>query len=202
MESSFILAILLVTITPGVDTALVLKNTLNNGKAGAFQTITGINLGLCFHGVLSFFSLYLISSVFQQSYHYIRILGGLYLLYLAYDSIKNRFQVIEEISPTGMSSLKEGLLTNMFNPKITLFYLTFLGNLKLAQSQAIQTIIVMVFLHALMGYLWFGSITYFTGTFRQRLLSKRSVYFIRILFGMIFALFGLLMLYQSIAYRA
>ena len=131
---AFLLAITLLTITPGIDTVLVIKNTSRSGGRDGVVTSLGICLGLFVHAT---FSAAGISAILLQSaelFSIMKWIGAGYLIWLGIGALKAAF-----ISNAGLTvddsvvralsvrrSLKEGFLSNVLNPKTAVFYLAFL----------------------------------------------------------------------------
>ncbi len=133
---TFILATLLLTITPGVDTFIVIRNVLRGGRQDGVFTSLGICTGLFFHATLSAcgISLILVNSAFLFSA--VKTVGAVYLVWLGiitiYNTTKNNktFECTQRHSnfePVVFGkSFREGLLSNILNPKPAIFYMAFL----------------------------------------------------------------------------
>ena len=130
----FLLMAVLLVIMPGPDTGLVTKNTLTQGNKGGGLTLIGITLGLLIHtsaASLGLSALLLKSSLIFNIFKYI---GALYLVYLGLmsfrDSRKQAAPISEDLQskePKRQGScLMQGFLTNVLNPKVAVFFLTFL----------------------------------------------------------------------------
>lgn len=117
----------LLTVTPGADMALVARNVISRGRGGAFVTILGVCLGCVVHSFASAFGLSAILATSAAAFEVVKWIGSAYLVYLGAKSLFARS--VAEIGvqkPRASSSFVEGLLTNLLNPKVALFYLTFL----------------------------------------------------------------------------
>ena len=133
---TFFIAITLLTLFPGVDSLLVVKNTSRGGWKDGFSTSTGICLGLFIHALVSAFG---ISALLLQSavaFNALKLVGGGYLLWLGgcslWQAMRGKNSARLDISPTIerqfqlLRSLREGFICNVFNPKALLFYMAFL----------------------------------------------------------------------------
>ncbi|MGI9264786.1 MAG: LysE family translocator, partial [Gammaproteobacteria bacterium] len=80
--AAFVLIAGLLTIAPGVDTILVIRNTLRSGVAGGMASATGICGGLMFHALLSSLGLAVLLAKSSIAYQGVRILGAIYLVWL------------------------------------------------------------------------------------------------------------------------
>ncbi|WP_126424943.1 LysE family translocator [Brevibacillus marinus] len=121
-------------LTPGADTALVTRSTVVHGKRGAAATALGTTTGVLVHTLFAALGL---SAILAQSallYELVKYLGAAYLIYLGFVSLRaaaqKRTQAAGEQPPkqskAGSSCFRQGLLTNLLNPKVALFFLTFL----------------------------------------------------------------------------
>jgi len=132
---TFIIVTIILTITPGVDTVIVMRNVLRGGKKDGLFTSIGICSGLYFHATISAvgISLILVSSVLL--FTIVKIIGAIYLIWLGlttiYYSVKNKQALVVDenlvhcrVNPN--QSFREGLLSNILNPKPAIFYMAFL----------------------------------------------------------------------------
>ena len=134
---SFTLAAGLLTITPGLDTALVLRTAAVEGGKQAFLAGVGICFGCLLWGAAASFGLGALVAVSSLAYNMLRIVGAIYLGYLgiklfirafAWPSLSNTADPDWKVGKSTDDSqwLKRGLLTNLLNPKVGVFYLSFL----------------------------------------------------------------------------
>jgi len=129
---SFGLASAVLSITPGPDMALFLSKTLAQGRRAGFAALAGAFSGLLFHTLLAAFGL---SALLLQSaslFGALKLAGALYLLWLAIDALRyggaprldreDRFAGLQPVRQVYLT----GLGANLLNPKIILFFVTFL----------------------------------------------------------------------------
>jgi len=133
---TFIVATLLLTIAPGVDTFIVIRNVLRGGWLDGVFTSLGICTGLFFHATLSAcgLSIILIHSAFL--FNSVKTVGALYLVWLGIITIYNATKNHKTIEFTQhhssfkpvefVKSFREGILSNVLNPKPAVFYMAFL----------------------------------------------------------------------------
>jgi threonine/homoserine/homoserine lactone efflux protein len=127
---AFIAAALVLSVTPGPDMTLFLGKTLSQGTKAGIASLIGASSGLLFH---TFFAVVGISALIKASataFFILKIIGALYLLWLAIDAIRNgsAFKVKEDNSKQSgfFKNWLTGVGINLLNPKIVLFYITFL----------------------------------------------------------------------------
>jgi len=120
---------LLAVMSPGPDFALIVKQSLSHGRKIALATSIGIGTGILFHIFYCIVGIGLIISKNPYIFNIIKISGGLYLIYIGYKSIVSIFnQTLEDAANASKLSFYnaffEGLMTNILNPKATLFFLS------------------------------------------------------------------------------
>jgi threonine/homoserine/homoserine lactone efflux protein len=131
---AFLIAITILTLTPGLDTALVIRNTSRSGGIDGCVTSLGICTGLFVHATLSAVG---ISAILLQSAELFQIMkwvGAGYLIWLGLGSLKTTFKGAgslnisshQKVAFNSKRSLREGFLSNVLNPKTAIFYLAFL----------------------------------------------------------------------------
>ncbi|MEZ8987729.1 LysE family translocator [Vibrio breoganii] len=130
---TFIAAMTLLTITPGLDTVLVIRNTSRGGKWDGYATSLGICLGLYLHATWSAIGVAAIISQSPDLFNGIKIVGAAYLIYLGVSGARSLRRGVGALqidsSEKGVPryiSLREGFLSNVLNPKTAVFYLAFL----------------------------------------------------------------------------
>jgi threonine/homoserine/homoserine lactone efflux protein len=197
---SFTLAAGLLTITPGLDTALVLRTSAVEGGKQAMLAGIGICFGCLLWGVAASFGLSALLAVSGFAYKVLRIVGAIYLGYLGIKLIIRAFASTSSSSgaepeeyDSRDSSLwfKRGLLTNLLNPKVGVFYLSFLPQFIPASVQVWSFSVLLAFIHATEGFLWFLLLTNATELLSGWLKQRRLVMALDSAMGAIFIGFGL-----------
>lgn len=121
---------LLAVMSPGPDLVMVLKNALSYSRKTGVWTAVGLGIGIAVHVFYSLAGLALIISQSILVFNIIKLIGAAYLIYIGVMSIISDSSKIdvtqtekkEEISP--LQAIKIGFLTNVLNPKATLFFLS------------------------------------------------------------------------------
>jgi RhtB (resistance to homoserine/threonine) family protein len=181
------------TITPGVDMALVARSALSQGRNAAFMTTLGIITGLPVHAFLSAVGLSVILSQSALAFETVKLLGAGYLVYLGVRTIisagrsggkhdtqaamqdpKPQVRTREENLRIYRRSYVEGLLNNLLNPKVALFYLTFLPQFMSPGDPVIARSLLMGLIHAAEGIIWLMLYAYFLSRLSE-LMSRPSV---------------------------
>lgn len=199
---SFTLAAGLLTITPGLDTALVLRTAAVEGGKQALLAGIGICSGCLVWGVAASFGLNALLAVSSFAYNVLRIVGATYLGYLGIKLIVRAFAfassniavepVLEEDQGRDSSLwLKRGLLTNLLNPKVGVFYLSFLPQFIPTGVEVWSFSMLLALIHATEGLLWFLLLTNATELLSSWLRQRRVIMALDSAIGAIFIAFGL-----------
>lgn len=128
--SAFILTAIIVVVSPGVDTIMVLTRSISNGKIAGFYSAIGVCIGLLVHTCAATFGLSMILAKSAFAYSLIKYLGAAYLMYLGYKSItaktpQNKLSFAAK--PAGnLKMCYTAFISDVLNPKIAIFFLAFL----------------------------------------------------------------------------
>src|ERR1700754_2983608 len=123
----FALACLALTATPGPDMLLIASRSGSQGRSSGFATLAGIQVGTYCHALAAALGLSQLFLVVPVAYDIVRYAGAAYLLWLAWKTFRADGTVLAPTSglrhhPIG-SVFRQGLLTNLLNPKMALFVL-------------------------------------------------------------------------------
>jgi len=174
----FITIAAVLTVTPGADMALVTKNVITRGRTSAFFTSFGIVLGCMIHATLSALGLSAVLSRSATLFEVVKLAGAFYLIYIGAVSlwgnsappVNPEFQ--ERTGERRLRSFTEGLFTNLLNPKVALFYLTFLPQFIAAGEPVLKKSLLLALIHVVMGLAWL--ITFASLLDRMRGVFSRS----------------------------
>ena len=150
----------LLTVLPGADMALVAKVTLLDGKRAAFFTSLGICAGLPVHATASALGLSLILATSAEAFTVVKFAGAGYLAYLGVRTIRDSLRPAADVTVTatrarsGPAAFAQGFLSNVLNPKVALFYLTFLPQFISPGDNVLAKSLVLAAIHAVLGLAW------------------------------------------------
>ncbi len=184
---AFTLAAGLLTIMPGIDTALVLRTAAVEGPRRAMLAGAGICCGCLTWGLVASVGLGSLLAVSQVAYGILRTAGACYLIFLGVKMLLRKHS-LASASPDAASApvpatavsasaprwFVRGLLTNLLNPKVGVFYVTFLPQFIPAGVSVTSFSMLLAAIHASEGILWFSLLTVATRPL-ARWLSRASV---------------------------
>ncbi len=125
----FIAAAIALIITPGPDIIYVLTRGIADGRRAGVMSAIGVTFGILFHTVAASLGLALLLQTSVYAFWTLKIIGGIYLIYLGIQIIKNKEGYeIKEFNHhfDTKKCLIQGLLSNVLNPKVALFFVAFL----------------------------------------------------------------------------
>ena len=130
LAAAYGLACVILAATPGADMALFLSRTLAGGRRQGFAAQAGASVGLVVHTFAAALGLSALLAASAQAYEWVKIAGALYLLWLAFRAIRHGSTLKLKAGAPARGGLRgafaNGLLINLTNPKIVLFFVTFL----------------------------------------------------------------------------
>lgn len=130
---TFIIMSFFLVILPGPDSVILTRNTLKEGSKGGLQTILGICLALLVHTFIAIVGLSAIIASSATLFSIFKFVGAAYLIYLgimAFLSMRkdklNKSTLTKDPKVTNEDPFQQGFLTDLLNPKVAVFFLTFL----------------------------------------------------------------------------
>ena len=187
---AFTAAAALLTVTPGLDTALVLR-TAAEGPRRAFAAALGICLGCLAWGAIAAVGLGMLLQASELAYLALKWIGAAYLVYLGLRLILLPRRPAEVEAPWRNGSwFLRGLLTNLLNPKVGAFYVSFLPQFIPAGANVPMTTLLLAGIHAALGLLWFLLLIAATRPLAAALRRPRVVRLLDRTTGGVFLLFG------------
>lgn len=162
--TAFALAALLLIMVPGPDQALITRNSLVGGRrAGAYTTVGGA-LGVIVHATAAAAGLSALLVASATAFMVLKVAGVAYLVWLGIQLLRSagtaRQESTTEVAdrPASVTYLRQGFLSNALNPKVALFFVTFLPQFIPATSASPRSeALLLSAIFATLYLLWFGS---------------------------------------------
>lgn len=155
--------LVLLTISPGADMALVAKITFERGRGAAFLATCGICTGLFVHATASALGLSVILATSAEAFAAVKLVGAAYLAYLGIQSLRASLRPDTHRAPAPARSgapYLQGLFSNVLNPKVAVFYLTFLPQFMSPGDNVLVRSLAFALAHGVMGILWLTAYAY------------------------------------------
>lgn len=188
---------LLAAMSPGPDFVMVVKNALNHNRNIAIYTSVGIALGLTIHIMYCVVGIGIIISRSILLFNIIKIMGAIYLIYMGIGAMLSKgsklagsdSETVKQLL-TPMQAVKTGFLTNVLNPKATLFFLG-LFTFVIRPGTPIYVLIILTLIIIFTAIIWFTIVSVF---FTQKRIKDAFLRFerkINLVFGGLLILLGL-----------
>lgn len=176
----FVISGLLLNMTPGPDSLLIMARSASQGfKAGA-AAILGICSGTCVHIAAAAFGLSALLTTSAEAFLFIKLLGAAYLFYIGIQMLRTRTTTAAEQTAPAPASFtaiyRQGLLTNVLNPKVALFFLAFLP--QFVAPDAADKTLAFLFLGAIFnfnGMLWCLLLAWTSAVAAQKVKTSQQV---------------------------
>ena len=173
---AFVLASVVLSLVPGPDNIFVMTNSALKGWKAGFYITLGLCTGLIGHTILVAIGVSVIFQTSALAFNGLKIVGACYLIYLGWLSLKSKELTIDsnDAESVNRSYYITGIVMNLTNPKVALFFLVFLPQFinPINGSVTIQ-IFILGFLFILSALFVFSSIA-FLGSFLESYLKKSS----------------------------
>lgn len=191
---AYVVAAALLTVTPGLDTALVLRTAMTGGRRIAYSAALGILGGVMAWGVLVAVGVGALLAASPLAFTILQWAGAAYLCGVGV-SLLVRPRVSFEATGGGVVggagvAFRRGFLTNMLNPKVGVFYLSFLPQFVPAGVSAAPFMIFLAAIHAALGLVWFAVLIAATDRVSAQLRRPAILRAMDRLTGGLFLLFG------------
>ncbi len=198
----FVVSFFLV-ISPGPNMALIIDNASRLGKSNSMANVLGLCTATYLHGALSILGVSAILLKNKYLFMTIKILGAIYLLYMGLKSIVSGLNELKNKSYSFIEkerevkkvkfiySYRDGLMTQILNPKVSIFYMAAFPNF-ISGKNNISRGFELVAIHSINIFTWFTILTIFI-SFTSSVLKNKTVRgWINISTGVVLAVFSLL----------
>jgi threonine/homoserine/homoserine lactone efflux protein len=179
--AGFTLLATLLTLAPGQDTVLVLRNASHGGFAGGVTTTAGICSGLFLHATLSALGVSALLAASAELFSALRLAGAAYLVWLGLQSLlRLRGAPRAALSSGGRgalparTALRQGFLSNALNPKTATFYLALLPQFAVSPASALADSLTLAGVHFAISFAWLTLLSAAVERGRALLSSRRA----------------------------
>lgn len=199
---SFLFAAVVLTLMPGPDNLFVLAQSISQDKRAGIATSLGLCSGLVVH--ISAAAIGISAILYQSSlaFSIVKYLGAAYLLYLAFQAFRERKQstlLKNQRNQSYMALYRKGIIMNILNPKVSLFFLALLPQFVNQHSgyASLQMVLLgMIFI--VQAFLIFTSISLFASSIKGLLLKNSAVLGkINVIKGVLLGIIGIQIAFSS-----
>lgn len=196
---SFALVTSLLVMSPGPNGVLIAKTVPTSGRAAGFANVAGFVTAFYIHGALSILGISVILVQSANAFMVVKLLGAAYLCWVGFKALRDAWRgvkTVAEVAPakrkrTLIRAYGEGFLTNVLNPKVSIFYLAAFPQFIPAGEGAVTSAFMLVCLHAAINAVWFGAIILLLARLTRFASNGRFQRALKATTGAVFIAFGL-----------
>jgi len=176
----FLAAGILLNLTPGPDTVYILGRSIAQGREAGIASALGICLGSIFHSCAAALGLSAILATSAVAFAAIKLLGGAYLIFLGIKMLLDRRRQLSLPSNfrrrTTIAAFRQGVFTNVLNPKVALFFLAFLPQfIDPASNMKVFAFLMLGLTFVTTGTIWCLILAWFASAFSERLRTNETI---------------------------
>ena len=171
---------ILLNLTPGPDTAYILGRSIVQGRRAGIASALGISTGSIGHTIAAALGLSAFLAASASAFTIVKFVGGAYLIYLGVRIILSRSEGLHVPSHfrsrETTAAFRQGIITNLLNPKVALFFLAFLPQfIDPASPMKVPAFIVLGLTFVATGTIWCLILAWFASSFSERLRGSTTV---------------------------
>ncbi|AOR68358.1 lysine transporter LysE [Burkholderia stabilis] len=180
----FVLAVFLLNVTPGPDTAYIVGRSVAQGRGAGLMSAFGISAGCCVHALACAFGLTALLAASAAAFTVIKLVGAAYLIYLGVRMLFAK----QATAPSGAAAAQaaaakplrqlfmQGFWTNVLNPKVVLFFVSFFPQFVSADSpHKALAFLTLGAVFVVMSTIWTSLVAWVAGSVTQRFSGKPGV---------------------------
>ena len=176
----FLAAGIVLNLTPGPDTVYILGRSVAQGREAGIASALGICAGSIFHTCAAALGLSAILATSALAFGAIKLLGGAYLIFLGIKMVLDRRRHLSLPSNfrrrTTRAAFRQGVLTNILNPKVALFFLAFLPQfIDPASNTKVLAFVMLGLTFVTTGTIWCLVLAWFASAFSERLRTNETI---------------------------
>ena len=176
----FLASGILLNLTPCPDTAYILGRSIAQGRAAGIASAFGITIGSIFHTCAAALGLSAILATSVIAFGAIKLIGGAYLIFLGIKMFLERQSdwglPTQFRRSTTTAAFRQGILTNVLNPKVALFFLAFLPQfIDPASTAKVPAFVALGLTFVTTGTIWCLILAWFAASFSARLRANQTI---------------------------
>jgi len=184
----FILAAILLNLTPGTDSMYIITRSVSQGQTAGFYSVLGITSGILVHTLLAALGLSVLLANSPTAFMIVKYIGASYLCYLGFKMLtsKHSNSIANNLSKDqdeprqkaidGWQIYKQGVLTNVFNPKVALFFLAFFPQfIDASYAYGMLSFLMLGLTFATTGFIWCLCLALLASKFSKKLRENPKI---------------------------
>ncbi|MEA5459764.1 LysE family translocator [Arcicella sp. LKC2W] len=178
---TFLLTGILLNVTPGNDTIFIISRSMAQGKKAGIMSVLGIATGSIVHTFLAAFGLSIIIAKSILVFNIVKYAGAIYLLYIGFKmltdkAVLNTENLLESPETDYFKVYRDGVITNVLNPKVALFFIAFLPQfINSNVKNTVLPFLTLGFSFTVTGTIWCLILALFASTFFSKLKGNTNI---------------------------
>lgn len=210
---AFLVSALVIILSPGADTFLMLRSTLRGGKKDGFLTMLGIYAGITTLSLLLISGVGLVVAKAPGALFWLKILGALYLLFLAVQSLRAGVNLVkrnsagesitvdqdQSVTRTKAGPFVLGFLTNVTNPKVLVFFLAFFPQFLGDSSHAAVQLAMLCLIFVVVSAVWLVTLVFAASAMRKVMTTTGFTIAMEFVVATVFAVLAITLLFSGLS---
>ena len=210
---AFLVSALVIILSPGADTFLMLRSTLRGGKKDGFLTMLGIYAGITTLSLLLISGVGLVVAKAPGALFWLKILGALYLLFLAVQSLRAGVNLVKRNSAGESITVDQdqsvtrpkagpfvlGFLTNVTNPKVLIFFLAFFPQFLGDSSHAAVLLAMLCLIFVVVSAVWLVTLVFAASAMRKVMTTTGFTIAMEFVVATVFAVLAITLLFSGLS---
>ncbi|MDH6239523.1 LysE family translocator [Aurantimicrobium minutum] len=210
---AFLVSALVIILSPGADTFLMLRSTLRGGKKDGFLTMLGIYAGITTLSLLLISGVGLVVAKAPGALFWLKILGALYLLFLAVQSLRAGVNLVkrnsagesitvdqdQSVTRTKAGPFVLGFLTNVTNPKVLIFFLAFFPQFLGDSSHAAVQLAMLCLIFVVVSAVWLVTLVFAASAMRKVMTTTGFTIAMEFVVATVFAVLAITLLFSGLS---
>ena len=210
---AFLVSALVIILSPGADTFLMLRSTLRGGKKDGFLTMLGIYAGITTLSLLLISGVGLVVAKAPGALFWLKILGALYLLFLAIQSLRAGINLVKRNSAGESITVDQdqsvtrpkagpfvlGFLTNVTNPKVLIFFLAFFPQFLGDSSHAAVQLAMLCLIFVVVSAVWLVTLVFAASAMRKVMTTTGFTIAMEFVVATVFAVLAITLLLSGLS---
>jgi threonine/homoserine/homoserine lactone efflux protein len=171
----FVPVAIVVTLTPGAATAMIVRNALRGGARAGVQTIVGNSIGVVAWALLSILGISALVAASEAAFVALKVTGAAVLVWMGIGSLRRARAGLPEPEERGPASrpLREGLITSLANPKLAVFFVALFPQFVDDRAHVLPTTLAMAALIVAFDVVWYGTLSFAVSRAKRAVLRTR-----------------------------
>ncbi len=195
---TFTIVASLLVMSPGPNGVLIAKTVPTSGRTAGFANVAGFVAAFYVHGAMSILGISLILVQSATAFTAVKYLGAAYLIWIGMKALVAAFKGVATTGETPAAhqqrtlrnAFVEGFITNVLNPKVSMFYLAAFPQFITVGDTSAAASFILVFIHSMINGVWFGAMVLLFSTLTSVVQRGSFQRWLKGMTGIVFIGFG------------